>query len=104
MFEGKPPRPEEASLAGRKADGEALRPLEWAELASRLAAARDLRASLNGQDAAGEGSFDAGSARRIAAHRSGKEAVNPEASADGKGNGSKPSEALIAKRRGAARE
>jgi hypothetical protein len=104
MFEGKPPRPDEESPAGPKADRDALRPLEWAELASRLAAARDLRASLLGDGAAGEASFDAGSARRIAAHHGGKGFGNPEDLANGKGHGSTRPEALLARRRGAARE
>ena len=77
MFEGKPPIPVESP-------SDALRPLEWQDLAGRLAAARDLRASLAPGESEGEGSFDALSARWIAAHREGQELVNPVASGNGK--------------------
>ena len=79
MFEGKPPFPEDPSR-------EVLRPLQWAELASRLAAARDLRASLREGGKGGDASFDAGSARWIAAHRDDKDRVNPEDLANRKGD------------------
>jgi hypothetical protein len=61
MYEGKPP----------KHDGEAsLQSVSWADLSSRLAAARDLRKALAQGDEGdrGEGSFDAVSARWIADH------------------------------------
>lgn len=77
MFEGKPPLPGESRPLGER--DEALRPLSWSDLVARLSAARDLRASF----APGEGgkidsaaSFDAGCARRIAAHHVGKDSVN----------------------------
>ncbi len=101
MFEGKPPRPEQAGPLDGPSEGHALRPLEWAELASRLAAARELRASLHSGDAEGEASFDPCCARRIAAHRDGKEPVNPDDSADRKAVGGTRSEALPAGRDGA---
>ena len=83
MFEGKRPLAGDCAQPARPED--ALRPLEWTELASRLAAARDLRASLAPGEIEGEGSFDAHSARWIAAHRDGQEFVNLEDSANGKG-------------------
>ena len=53
---------------------------------SLLSAARGLRPYGEGPDATGvEASFDAGSARRIAAHHNGKHDVNPDVSANGKG-------------------
>ena len=90
MFEGKPP-------VAPAADHDALqglRPLAWAELRARLTAAHDLRASLARSDDGGEASFDAGSARRLAAHHDegegeGEDAVNPEISVNGKGPRSK---------------
>ena len=87
MFEGKPPRPRDArALDDEPRDIDALRPLSWGDLVTRLSAARDLRSSLDGGDAAGEASFDAGSARRIAAHHSGKQNVNLDVSGNGKGH------------------
>lgn len=58
MFEGKPPS-QDASAS--------LRPVSWAELSARLAAARDFRKAF-AEDDEGEGSFDAASARWIADH------------------------------------
>ena len=87
MFEGKPPHPRDArALDGEPRDIDALRPLSWGDLVTRLSAARDLRSSLDGGDAAGEASFDAGSARRIAAHHNGKQDVNLDVSGNGKGH------------------
>ena len=84
MFEGKPPRTAEAFPLEEQQAGEALRPLSWDDLVARLSAARDLRASLD--PASGpHASFDAGSARRIAAHHNGKHPVNPDDSSNGKG-------------------
>lgn len=74
MFEGKPP----------KADaGASLQAVTWADLSARLAAARDLRKALAG-DENGEGSFDAASARWIADHAEGKPDVNPDDLGNGK--------------------
>jgi len=87
MFEGrhKPARPDPLAAG----DGEALRPLEWSELASRLAAARELRAAVRDSAPEGEASFDAGSARWIAIHREGAAGVNPEDLGNVKGPGHK---------------
>ena len=81
MFEGKPPRTAEALPLEEGHDGDSLRPLSWGDLVARLTAARDLRASL-GENAA---SFDASSARCIAAHHNGKHGVNLEDSSYRKG-------------------
>ena len=97
MFEGKPPQVDDSAR-------EALRPLAWTELASRLAAARELRASLAPGELQGEASFDAMSARWIAAHQIGKDGVNPEASTNGKGAGLTGAEAPLVSRGGAVRE
>jgi hypothetical protein len=74
MYEGKPPQH----------DGEtSLQSVSWADLSSRLAAARDLRKALakgEGGDG-GEGSFDAVSARWLADHAvnaDGEPVVNPD--------------------------
>ena len=86
MFEGKPPRPADARAFDEKRDIDPLRPLNWSDLVARLSAARGLRPYGEGPDAAGvEASFDAGSARRIAAHHNGKHDVNPDVSANGIG-------------------
>ena len=61
----------------------ALRELTWAELVSRLAASRGIRGE-EFHDAGGDASFDAGSARRIAAHHNGKEFGNHDGLAHGK--------------------
>jgi hypothetical protein len=81
MFEAKPPRVAEAHPCEESLDGDVLRTLSWADLVTRLAAARELRAAFDGTSAA---SFDAGSARRIAAHHSGKHSINHDASSNGK--------------------
>ena len=85
MFEGKPPRPSDARALDAQRDLDALRPLSWGDLVARLSAARDLRSSDEAPNQGGEASFDAGSARRIAAHHNGKHDVNPDVSANGKG-------------------
>ena len=87
MFEGKPPRPRDAhALEGEPRDIDALRPLSWGDLVARLSVARDLRSSYDRAGAGGEASFDAGSARRIAAHHNGKQDVNLDVSGNGKGH------------------
>jgi hypothetical protein len=87
MFEGKPPRPRDArALDDAQRDIDALRPLSWGDLVARLSAARDLRSSCDGIAPGGEASFDAGSARRIAAHHNGKQDVNLDVSGNGKGH------------------
>ena len=85
MFEGKPPKIVEAQPFGETQDGDVLRPLSWGDLVARLAQARDLRASLEGALPESDASFDAGSARCIAAHHNGKHAVNLDDLGNGKG-------------------
>jgi hypothetical protein len=86
MFEGKPPRPRDAqALDDEQPDIDALRPLSWGDLVARLSAARDSLPLHDGPDAGGEASFDASSARRIAAHHNGKQDVNLDVSGNGKG-------------------
>jgi hypothetical protein len=104
MFEGKPPQAQLAAPTGEASDAAMLRELAWAELTSRLAAARDLRAALAEGLDGGEASFDATFARRIAAQREGKDIVNPEASANGKGAGRTGGGAPPTGNRGGARE
>ena len=104
MFEGKPPRQEDGSVPRSAAPHEALRPMEWSDLTTRLAAARDLRASLAPGERAGKASFDALSARWIAAHPAGEDGVNPEDSANRKGTGGRGDVASPVSRGGAARD
>lgn len=86
MFEGKPPHPRDArALDGGPRDIDALRPLSWGDLVTRLSAARESRSAQDGAGA-GEASFDASSARRIAAHHNGKHDVNLDVSGNGKGH------------------
>jgi hypothetical protein len=85
MFEGKPPRPRDARALDYEPEGfERLRPLSWGDLVARFTAARELRASCDEEIEGGEASFDAGSARRIAAHHNGNHDVNPDISGNGK--------------------
>src|SRR5688500_6403005 len=85
MFEGKLPKPGAyRPLDNEPAENDRLRPLSWEDLAARLSAARELRAALRVPRSASEGSFDAGSARRMAAHFNGKQPVNLEDSSNGK--------------------
>ena len=86
MFEGKPPRPRDArALDEEQHDFETLRPLSWGDLVARFSAAREQRSGYDEEDEHGEASFDAGSARRIAAQHNGKHDVNPDVSGNGKG-------------------
>lgn len=85
MFEGKPPRPRDArALDDEQQDFETLRPLSWGDLVARFSAARELRSSCDEAGDCGEASFDASSARRIAAHHNGKHDINPDISGNGK--------------------
>jgi hypothetical protein len=78
MFEGKPPIvPEGHDSRGELAGADSLRPLTWSDLRARLEAARDFRASLRQGEGGEFASFDATSARRIAALANGKRGVNP---------------------------
>jgi hypothetical protein len=85
MFEGKPPRIAESALFDEQSESDVLRTLSWNDLVARLAAARDLRASFAGAGELSDASFDAGSARRIAAHHNGKHSINLDDSSNGKG-------------------
>ena len=85
MFEGKPPRTADALPLEEPQHGESLRPLSWGDLIARLSAAREVRASYRGAGAAADASFDAGSARRIAAHHNGKHGINLDDLSNGKG-------------------
>ena len=85
MFEGKPPRIAEANPVGESVDSEVLRTLSWNDLVARLAAARELRGAFAGVGEAGDASFHAGSAARIAAHHNGKHSINLDDSSNGKG-------------------
>ena len=86
MFEGKPPRPRDARALEdeQQHDFETLRPLSWGDLVARFSAAQEMRSSSDEVDESGEASFDAGSARRIAALHNGKHDVNPDISGNGK--------------------
>ena len=101
MFEGKPPRSAEALPLEEPQEGESLRPLSWSDLVARLTAARALRESIDGGAAA---SFDASSARCIAAHHNGKHIVNPEDSGSGKGPEGNAEPAVHGAEPGVARE
>ena len=108
MFEGKPPQSGEPRPLGTEpGEGGSLRPLKWDDLVARLSAAREFRDSLNGSARACESSFDAGSARLIAAHHNGKHLVNPDDSGNGKddeGTASRLHKAGLGIPPGAARE
>ena len=91
MFEGKTPFLQEAdAYTGGENRGEDLHRLSWPVLVARLAAARDLNAVVTCALTDDFASFDAPSARRLAAHTDrpdghGKQDVNPLALANGKG-------------------
>ena len=87
MLEGKLPRPgDPRPLDIEPADGDSLRPLSWSDLVARLTAARELRGEGGASSEGSEGSFDASSARLIAAHHNGKQLVNLDDSSNGKGS------------------
>ena len=85
MFEGKPPRVAESGLFDEPVGSDVLRTLSWNDLVARLAAARELRGAFAGVGEAGDASFHAGSAARIAAHHNGKQSINLDDSSNGKG-------------------
>jgi hypothetical protein len=85
MFEGKPPRAADALPLDEPRESESLRPLSWSGLVARLSAARAMRESIEGGAAGSEASFDACSARCIAAHHNGKHGVSFEDLSYGKG-------------------
>jgi hypothetical protein len=104
MFEAKPPSTADALPLEEQQIGEALHPLSWDDLVARLSAARNLRASLGGSGNVPHASFDAGSARRIAAHHNGKHAVNLDDSSNGKGTQGIAEPAVHGAASGVARE
>jgi len=105
MFEGKPPRPRDAqALDEQQHDFETLRPLSWGDLVARFSAAREMRSGDDHVDEGGEASFDAGSARRIAAHHNGKHDVNPDVSAYGKSPAGTAAQAGLGAEPGAMRK
>jgi len=88
MFEGEfPKRRESRNLQGNSPESGELRELNWSDLRARFEAARDLRAALEDANHSGPASFDAVSARRIAALADGKPIVNPDDLANGKAAG-----------------
>ena len=104
MFEGKPPLPGEARMLDEPLGSECLRPLQWSDLVARLAAARELRASFGGMRELGEASFDAGCARRVAAHHNGKYAINLDDLGNGKVPGGMAGQAVHGAASGVARK
>ena len=104
MFEGKPPSTAEALPLGEPHYGESLRPLSWGDLVARLSAAREVRGSIQGAWGEGDASFDASSARCIAAHHNGKHAVNLEDSSYRKGPQGKAEQAVLGAASGVARD
>ncbi len=88
MFEGKPPKaPLAPDFGPAGGDAGMLREMTWSDLRARLDAARDLREALHQVEEEHLASFDASSARHIAALAQGKHSVNPDDLANGKGHG-----------------
>ena len=93
MFEGKPPI---LPLGGQASSGDSsadeLCALSWSDLKAKLAAARDLREVIVEDENGAIASFDADSARRLAAisdrpEDDGKRPVNPHGLGNSKANG-----------------
>lgn len=95
MFEGKPPKAHKtpqafgfgAADSPAESGVDALHTLSWSDLRARLEAARDLRAAMLAQAEEPHASFDSHCARRLADLAEGKDAVNPDDLANGKGTG-----------------
>lgn len=87
MYEGKPPDTQEDDGSGRPAAVGQLREISWGDLRSRLEAARDLRTTIDEREVDRLTSFDAHSARCIAARSDGKDHLNPNNLSHGKGPG-----------------
>ena len=104
MFEGKLPNSAEAQPLDGGPDGEVLRTLSWHDLVARLAASRDLRASCAAAGEGADASFDAGCARRIAAHHNGNHDVNLEDSSYRKAAQGTANPAVHDARQGVARD
>jgi hypothetical protein len=91
MFQGKPPRSGDAQpLPVVQEESGFLHELTWADLVARLRASRGRRGAFEQAGDGVDASFDATCARRIAAHHSGKQAVNLEDSSNGKVAGRTP--------------
>src|SRR5688500_16478530 len=101
MFEGEPPCSAEALPLEEPQEGERLRPMSWRDLVAVVTQAGVVREAIEGGAAA---SFDASSARCIAAHHNGKHSVNPEDSGSGKGPEGNAEPAVHGAERGVARE
>jgi hypothetical protein len=85
MFEGKPPRTGDARPLSEEGEaGGFLRELTWADLVARLRVSRCRSDAFDSSEEAGDASFDATCARRIAAHHNGKASVNLDNSSYGK--------------------
>jgi hypothetical protein len=85
MFEGPFLHPALAPDQSEPLGGaDSLRMLGWAELSARLGAARDYRRLMVVELRSGGGSFDGGSARRLASFAQGKRDINPIALTNGK--------------------
>ena len=79
MFEGKISEGQLANARTGDSGEEALQDLSWADLAARLAAARDLRQSLPRPEVPKKASFHPASARRIVSDEGkSKQGVNPD--------------------------
>jgi hypothetical protein len=85
MFEAKPPATSQP--AADSSESAPLREMTWSDLRARLDAVRDLRHVLSAKGVDQMASFDAQSARHIAALADDKHAVNPQDLANGKGSG-----------------
>lgn len=85
MFEGTPPQSGNAHPLGEEGvEAGFLRELSWADLVARLRVSRCREEAFDPSEEAGDASFDAGCARRIAAHHNGKSSVNLDDSSYGK--------------------
>lgn len=87
MFEGESSSGDPAMPCDTDSPDRGLRPLSWGELVARLAMAQDLRGASHDAQAMRDASFDAGSARRLAARRGGLEIINPDDLVNGKAAG-----------------
>jgi len=88
MIEGDFPKARENRQgSGNSADSGPLHELSWSDLRARFEAACDLRAALSEEGMDGPASFDADSARRIAALANSKPVVNRDDLANGKAAG-----------------
>ena len=84
MYEGKPPNRVGSDPFDPGSSETGLTALSWSDLVVRLATAQYLRGASPHDGDGPAGSFDTFSAKRIAAHRDGKDGVNHDASVNGK--------------------